>query len=425
MSHTKEGFDETSLQYVLPIYYKRIFPFDSLCRWLSYGSWHYFEMREFTFVLQGDRYVRYLSFDNNNEFAQKVKKKNPIKIDIGAVYNMKPSLIKGKTTFFPEERELIFDIDLTDYDDIRSCCSGADICRKCWKFMVIACKVLDAALREDFGFKHLLWIFSGRRGIHCWVCDKAARVLDSECREAVAGYLVLLEGGAHRSKKVNLPDEHLHTSIQRALRIIDSYFEEDILRGQDIIGTDERLRNFLQIIDDDIRPHFDEVLSNAKTTVGRWNAFVQQFDYLLQRQIPKHLRNLKEEIKLQYSYPRLDYKVSIGMNHLLKSPFSVHPKTGKISVPFNQKLVDRFDPISVPTITSIMDEVNAYDAKTMEQESSVSDITTEESVVSRNIKDIKKTSLLKPVTIFNEFVKQLEKEWRKKDTQEYDVAMEF
>jgi len=53
-------------------------------------------------------------------------------------------------------------------------------------------------------------------------------------------------------------------------------------------------------------------------------------------------------------YPRIDINVSKGMNHLLKSPFCVHPKSKKISVP----VLDfrTFDPDTVPKIGDLITE---------------------------------------------------------------------
>jgi DNA primase small subunit len=87
-----------------------------------------------------------------------------------------------------------------------------------------------------------------------------------------------------------------------------------------------------------------------------------------------------EEIMLQYCYPRLDSEVTKGMNHLLKSPFCVHPKTGifklysyeylkankfvqigNVCVPIDAEKVENFDPFKVPTIVELNEQLDRCD----------------------------------------------------------------
>lgn len=56
----------------------------------------------------------------------------------------RPAAADGK--FFPVSRELVFDIDLTDYDDVRTCGSGGHICNSCWPLMAVAIQVVPSPL---------------------------------------------------------------------------------------------------------------------------------------------------------------------------------------------------------------------------------------------------------------------------------------
>ena len=165
---------------LLRLYYARLFPYDQWCRWMAYnsdepGTGSQLARRELSLTLADDVYIRYQCFTSAKEMKSLMTKRQPHKIDIGAVFNCVPRDHLSVKNFRPESRELVFDIDLSDYDDVRTCCQGATVCRKCWQYMTCAVKVCESALREDFGFEHIVWIYSGRRGVHCWVCDEAAR----------------------------------------------------------------------------------------------------------------------------------------------------------------------------------------------------------------------------------------------------------
>jgi DNA primase small subunit len=209
-------------------FYQRLFPWRYLFQWLNHSPTPTadFGHREFAFTLQNDAYLRYQSFPTSDLFVQSlppfsprnwtnslsrlrkdVLRLMPSRFEIGPVYTTNPrdrKTLRNSSAFKPLSKELCFDIDLTDYDDIRTCCEKANICNKCWQFMTMAIKVVDVALRDDFGFKHIMWVYSGRRGVHAWVCDKKARTMDDQKRRAVAGYLEVIKGGAQSGKKVNV-----------------------------------------------------------------------------------------------------------------------------------------------------------------------------------------------------------------------------
>ena len=99
------------------------------------------------------------------------------------------------------------------------------------------------------------------------------------------------------------------------------------------------------------------------------------------------------------------------MNHLLKAPFVIHPKTGRVCVPFNPSKADRFNPEDVPTVLQLVEEIDAYTKDASEE--------------MKNVKAYKKTSMKDPVGIFEEFLSNLASTWKGKLIEKSDTKMEF
>ena len=357
------SFDKSYLEK----YFTKFYPAELIIKWLGRNNINYLKYREFVFVLSNGKYIRYQSFKSLNAFKNKIKELLPYKIDIGATYNIEPKKHSPKNLqkYKAQERELVFDIDITDYN-YRFCCKGKKICQKCWKFLIIAAKILERILKEDFGYEKIFYTFSGGRGIHCWVNDLVAKTLNDDRRTAILNYIKYIAvddiGYEIRKKVFSIP---VHPSYLSAVSVAKNYFFE-VLNEQKILENDKGKELLLKIIKlyfgifDNTR--IERILKNNKKSSS------EKF-----KEVEKELKNCQEILELNLDtntfnteacvnefilsllYPKLDANVTTQTSHLLKSPFSIHENTGHVAVPMSMELLENFSFENIPNIKNIIE----------------------------------------------------------------------
>ena len=193
------------------------------------------------------------------------------------------------------------------------------------------------------------------------------------------------------------------TVCSRSLEILKTHFQQDVLETQDPWDTDERAEKLLQLLpdqalNDSLRRKWDAAPGRASTS--KW----ADIDALAKTGASKKLDSkalleAKQDIVLEYTYPRLDIEVSKKLNHLLKSPFVVHPGTGRVCVPIDTKNLEDFDPLGVPTVHSLLEEIDSWEGDGQDEKT-------------KSISDWEKTSLKPYIDNFRLFVHGVMKEER-------------
>lgn len=175
-------------------YYATRFPVEALVGLLTRGGALPLASRELAFQWNGGAsFSRWRSFSTADELKEALLREVPERVELGAAYPgrapTRDSPVLG--------RELVFDFDLPDYDDLRTCpCKGGPKtarCAACWRLLSSGAHGLEAVLRRDLGFERIVWVYSGSKGLHCWVLDESAFRLEEREREQLCSYL---RGGA-------------------------------------------------------------------------------------------------------------------------------------------------------------------------------------------------------------------------------------
>ncbi|AMD21929.1 HFR074Wp [Eremothecium sinecaudum] len=353
------GPSSSDMQY----YYQYLYPFKVVFQWLNHYPKPQRDMinREFAMAFRSGAYKRYNSFNTVQEFKQQIQKGNPDRFEIGAVYNKPPrdrdSVLK--TEMKPIEKELVFDIDMDDYDAFRTCCSGAHVCEKCWKFISLAIKVMNTSFEEDFGFQDFIWVFSGRRGAHCWISDKRARVLTDSQRRGMLDYMNVIKD-RNLEKKMNFIRPY-HPHLSRSLEILKPHFTAFILREQDPWQKDTvAFQTILpalhdKLLSEALKKYWTE--NPGRSSETKWKdidqlALAQNKQAKRQDYITR-LKESKEDLILTVLYPKLDIEVTKQTIHLLKAPFCIHPSTGNVCVPISEN----FTPSDAPKLITLQREM--------------------------------------------------------------------
>ncbi|KAL0209013.1 hypothetical protein P9112_011600 [Eukaryota sp. TZLM1-RC] len=339
-------------------YLSDIYPYDLLFRWLSPDpAW--FPHREIAFFTTKSNNEtiaqRYKSFTNGETWRQTILSQirshgaPPSRFEFGALYNINLAH-KKMANVFPIAREFVIDIDTDDYDAVRTCCSGSSYCQGCFPLLTTAAQICSEILSFCFDLHHVIWVYSGRRGLHGWVCDNKSRKMNNLTRSRIAKFLSLAASRSPGAMFSQLPQRKLLEFTDRLINQNDVNMglltalynaRQDDIFGVDSEENEKIWRTFLN----NIKGSHGILVSQIESSIARARESAYFNSTELKAIFHQHLpETLLLELVWWTVGPRLDVNVSAQMNHLLKAPFCIHPGTGFVCVPLSRERICDFYP---------------------------------------------------------------------------------
>ena len=328
-----------------------------------------------------DHYVNNAQYKRRHDDTLQTVPRQVAEVHIGAVYSGKPRT--GRRDSQMVGNELVFDFDITDYNDFLRLpqAPSQEAIDKCWPVIAHSLEITVALLgsapakgvdeqHAPYAFKETIAFYSGKKGAHLEVFDERAFKLTDAQRADVLTYVTLKtedERGAMCRQMYKHPNASYLFPICRA------FFEDWVIApksdgGGGLFDDDSGVLDFFYT-----RAGMDKVaalagVAEALCYEGKhpdeiWKGLVHAVSRLPPKL--KWCREALDRAALACAWPRCDEKVTVQTAHTRKAPFSAHRKTGRISVPIMDGAWDLFLPHEAPLANVLMDVHHADHAHHM------------------------------------------------------------
>lgn len=342
-------------------YAQHIFPSDALTTFATFNGRVPFVQCEIGFVIRG-AWWRNKRFTDAEELRRFLSSPTVSieRIDLGPVHPPNEAKVKESHSRLALRRYLVFDVDLEDRSPetprgyARGCkCKGTkSICTHgCWFFMRVAIKVLTYLLRQMLGAKHILPVYSGRRGVHVWTLDETFLDLTQLDREGIV----------KRITQYGNPDKYEHNEHTPYILefILKPVFIERFIDGPALIRDQGTIIYLMETareyIDErqcqQLVPYFGRLTQERTLPIERsdaWELLCMAVDEMAMRDAG----TFERRAIFTLLFPRLDEDVTSRMGHCIKAPFVIHPVTKRCSVPIPD--VDTWTPDMAPRISDLV-----------------------------------------------------------------------
>lgn len=226
--------------------------------------------------------------------------------------------------------ELVFDIDLTDFQRFCPCGEKKQACHQCWLHIEGVQLVLHHLLCHLLGIeeRYLLWVFSGKKGIHCLVNDPRLMQLNQQGRQR----LIALFSRA----TVQLLSQFIHQVPTEFLEQVNQLFLQRAVQDRGYLRMENFRTHCLKLVKSQNQAMHRQLFyewykPTNHTSLGDWQVLLE-----IEKELDLPLVDCPSTlIAMQCFYPHIDAG-PLQLTHLYKLPFSIHGDTERVALPLQR-----------------------------------------------------------------------------------------